>query len=164
MQRGGKRPGSGRKKGGTNKITSDVRQAIMEAFSILGGAEYLRKVATEDPKAFCALRESSSPSRSLATRRTRRCRGWRSTPRPTKPESNGLNEPQESAGFLPPQLWVQQSGPLTEAIASRWCQEPWRPVAEEREQRQKTTRSARRAGQVAPQPREAHCLKSASRR
>ena len=55
MPRGGKRPGSGRKKGGTNKITSDVRQAIMDAFSILGGAEYLRKVATEDPKAFCAL-------------------------------------------------------------------------------------------------------------
>ncbi len=55
MPRGGKRPGSGRKKGSTNKLTSDVRQAIMEAFSILGGAEYLRKVATEDPKAFCAL-------------------------------------------------------------------------------------------------------------
>jgi hypothetical protein len=55
MPRGGKRPGSGRKKGGTNKITADVREAIMEAFSILGGAEYLRKVATEDPKAFCAL-------------------------------------------------------------------------------------------------------------
>ena len=55
MPRGGKRPGSGRKKGGTNKITADVREAIMEAFSILGGVEYLRKVATEDPKAFCAL-------------------------------------------------------------------------------------------------------------
>ncbi len=27
----------------------------MEAFSILGGAEYLRKVATEDPKALCTL-------------------------------------------------------------------------------------------------------------
>jgi hypothetical protein len=27
----------------------------MEAFSILGGAEYLRKVAAEDPKAFCTL-------------------------------------------------------------------------------------------------------------
>jgi hypothetical protein len=49
-----------------------------------------------------------------------------------KPESSGLPEPQENAGFLPPQLWVPQSGPLTEAIASRWCQEPWRPVAEER--------------------------------
>jgi hypothetical protein len=55
MRRGGKRPGSGRKKGGTNKITSDLREAIMEAFSIVGGVEYLCAVAREDPKAFCAL-------------------------------------------------------------------------------------------------------------
>jgi hypothetical protein len=55
MPRGGKRPGSGRKKGGTNKITSDVKQAILEAFSALGGAKYLCAVAREDPKAFCAL-------------------------------------------------------------------------------------------------------------
>jgi hypothetical protein len=39
----------------SNKITADVREAIIQAFGILGGAEYLRKVATEDPKAFCAL-------------------------------------------------------------------------------------------------------------
>jgi hypothetical protein len=32
-----------------------VRQAIMEAFSILGGAEYLCAVACEGFKAFCAL-------------------------------------------------------------------------------------------------------------
>ena len=55
MTRGGKRPGSGRKKGGTNKITSDVKQAILEAFNALGGVEYLCAVAREDPKAFCAL-------------------------------------------------------------------------------------------------------------
>jgi hypothetical protein len=55
MPRGGKRPGSGRKKGGTNKITADVRQAIMEAFSTLGGVEYLKRVAITDPKTFCAL-------------------------------------------------------------------------------------------------------------
>jgi hypothetical protein len=55
MARGGKRPGSGRKKGGTNKITSDVKQAILEAFNALGGVEYLCAVAREDPKAFCAL-------------------------------------------------------------------------------------------------------------
>jgi len=55
MPRGGKRPGSGRKKGGTNKVTADVKQAIMEAFSALGGVEYLCVVAREDPKAFCAL-------------------------------------------------------------------------------------------------------------
>ena len=55
MRRGGKRPGSGRKKGGTNKITSDVKQAILEAFNALGGVEYLCAVARENPKAFCAL-------------------------------------------------------------------------------------------------------------
>ena len=55
MPRGGKRPGSGRKKGGTNKITSDVRQAIMEAFDTVGGVKYLKRVAITDPKAFCAL-------------------------------------------------------------------------------------------------------------
>jgi len=55
MPRGGKRPGSGRKKGGTNKITADVKQAIMEAFSALGGVEYLKRVAITDPKTFCAL-------------------------------------------------------------------------------------------------------------
>ena len=43
MRRGGKRPGSGRKKGGTNKITSDVKQAILEAFNALGGVESLIK-------------------------------------------------------------------------------------------------------------------------
>ena len=55
MPRGGKRPGSGRKKGGTNKVTADVKQAIMEAFNALGGVEYLCAVARKDPKAFCAL-------------------------------------------------------------------------------------------------------------
>jgi hypothetical protein len=55
VPRGGKRPGSGRKKGGTNKITSDVKQAILEALNALGGVEYLCAVAREDPKAFCAL-------------------------------------------------------------------------------------------------------------
>ena len=33
----------------------DVRQAIMGALSILGGAECLCAVASEDPRAFCAL-------------------------------------------------------------------------------------------------------------
>ena len=50
MPRGGKRPGSGRKKGGTNKITADVREAILKAFDLAGGVEYLCAVAREDPK------------------------------------------------------------------------------------------------------------------
>src|SRR5215813_4027620 len=55
MPRGGKRQGSGRKKGVPNKITADVKQAILEAFSALGGVEYLKRVAITDPKSFCAL-------------------------------------------------------------------------------------------------------------
>jgi hypothetical protein len=51
MPRGGKRPGSGRKKGGTNKITADVREAIIQAFGMVGAVEYLYAVARED----CAL-------------------------------------------------------------------------------------------------------------
>ena len=55
MPRGGMRQGSGRKKGVPNKITADVKHAIMEAFSALGGVEYLKRVAITDPKSFCAL-------------------------------------------------------------------------------------------------------------
>jgi len=55
MSRGGKRQGSGRKKGVPNKITADLKQAIIEAFSALGGVEYLKRVAITDPKSFCAL-------------------------------------------------------------------------------------------------------------
>src|SRR5215510_4555756 len=55
MPRGGKRQGSGRKKGVPNKITRDLREAILAAFSALGGVEYLKRVAITDPKSFCAL-------------------------------------------------------------------------------------------------------------
>jgi len=45
----------GRQKGIPNKITTDVRQAILQAFHKAGGVAYLTKVANEDPKVFCAL-------------------------------------------------------------------------------------------------------------
>jgi hypothetical protein len=69
MPRGGKRPGSGRKKGGTNKITADARQAIMEAFGMVGGVEYLVRSLVRIPKPSAPSWASSSPSRSRATRR-----------------------------------------------------------------------------------------------
>jgi len=47
--------GPGRPKGSPNKITSDIRTAIMSAFSEVGGQAYLVKVAHEDPKTFCTL-------------------------------------------------------------------------------------------------------------
>ena len=53
--RGGPRPNSGRKKGSPNKITRDVKEAILSAFSEVGGADYLVKLAKEDQRTFCAL-------------------------------------------------------------------------------------------------------------
>lgn len=55
MPKGGARPGAGRKKGIPNKLTTDVKTAIVEAFDRAGGIDYLVGVANNDPKAFCAL-------------------------------------------------------------------------------------------------------------
>lgn len=45
----------GRKKGTPNKTTRQIKEAIIEAFELEGGVDYLRKVAAEDSKTFCAL-------------------------------------------------------------------------------------------------------------
>lgn len=47
--------GKGRPKGSPNKITTSIKEAIVEAFDKSGGVEYLVKVAEEDPKTFCGL-------------------------------------------------------------------------------------------------------------
>lgn len=52
---GGKRPGAGRKKGVPNKITTELKTAILRAFDSVGGETYLAKVAEENPQTFCAL-------------------------------------------------------------------------------------------------------------
>ena len=52
---GGKRQGAGRKRGVPNKLTAHVREAVENAFSALGGEDYLVKVAKEDPRTFCTL-------------------------------------------------------------------------------------------------------------
>lgn len=45
----------GRKFGTPNKITTDLKDAIMQAFDRAGGVAYLRKVAAEQPQVFCTL-------------------------------------------------------------------------------------------------------------
>jgi hypothetical protein len=45
----------GRRKGTPNKMTQNVKAAILEAFENAGGREYLEAVADKDPKTFCAL-------------------------------------------------------------------------------------------------------------
>ena len=53
--RGGKREGAGRKKGTPNKLTTDIKKVILEAFEELGGPDYLVEVAKENPAVFCNL-------------------------------------------------------------------------------------------------------------
>jgi hypothetical protein len=53
--RGGRRPGSGRKPGTPNKLTADIRASILEAYNLAGGAQYLVKQSQANPQAFMAL-------------------------------------------------------------------------------------------------------------
>jgi integrase len=53
--KGGKRQGAGRKKGVHNKLTRNVKEAILQAFNDEGGVDYLRMVAKKDFKTFCTL-------------------------------------------------------------------------------------------------------------
>ena len=50
-----KRNRGGRPKGSPNKITADIKAAIMAAFGDVGGKDYLRSLATSDARTFCAL-------------------------------------------------------------------------------------------------------------
>jgi hypothetical protein len=52
---GGKRPGSGRKKGEPNKVTKQLKDMILGALDDSGGQKYLAKQASENPNAFLAL-------------------------------------------------------------------------------------------------------------
>lgn len=45
----------GRQKGTPNKMTADVKAAVVEAFENAGGVSYLTKVAMENPQVFCTL-------------------------------------------------------------------------------------------------------------
>lgn len=47
--------GMGRKKGSVNKITKTIKEAIEVSFIKVGGAEYLAKMAIEQPVAYMTL-------------------------------------------------------------------------------------------------------------
>lgn len=61
MAKGGIRPGAGRKKGVPNKLTKDIKAALMAAFELAGGQDYLLTIAKTDPKTFCALLGKAMP-------------------------------------------------------------------------------------------------------
>lgn len=54
-KRGGKRPGSGRKKGVPNKFTQALKDQILGALDAAGGQDYLARQAEENPGPFMAL-------------------------------------------------------------------------------------------------------------
>lgn len=45
----------GRKRGTPNKVTADLKDAILGALRAKGGQDYLEKVADNDPRTFCGL-------------------------------------------------------------------------------------------------------------
>lgn len=49
------KPGPGRPKGCKDKVTTDVKNAILNAFKTVGGEDYLVTVARENPTVFCSL-------------------------------------------------------------------------------------------------------------
>ena len=55
MPNGGKREGSGRKKGVPNKFTSDIRGMIIGALNENGGQDWLAKQMKDNPVAFMGL-------------------------------------------------------------------------------------------------------------
>jgi len=52
---------AGRPKGSQNKLTVAVKEALQAAFDGVGGAEYLKWVARNEPKAFCMLLGKALP-------------------------------------------------------------------------------------------------------
>jgi len=66
MAKGGARPGAGRKPGTPNKITADIRQAIMSALDRAGGEDYLLNLARTDPRVFVTLLAKTVPTNVIA--------------------------------------------------------------------------------------------------
>src|SRR5215831_18852756 len=64
FKRGDPKPANGGRKAGTpNKLTSDVRQMILDALNEAGGVAYLRRQADENPVAFMGLLGKILPQR-----------------------------------------------------------------------------------------------------
>lgn len=59
--------GPGRPKGSANKITTDIRKTIANAFEKAGGETYLVQVAKTDPKTFLTLLGKIVPAELHAT-------------------------------------------------------------------------------------------------
>jgi len=61
----GRHVGGGSRKGIPNRTTVAVRNAIVDAFERVGGANYLEQVARQEPKVFCVLLAKILPKQAL---------------------------------------------------------------------------------------------------
>jgi hypothetical protein len=119
MPRGGKRPGSGRKKGVPNKIAADVKQAILEALSALGGVEYLKRVAITDPKTFCALLGKLIPVKVAGDVDSPITLHATIDRPPDETREQWLARTARERGLLAPAIVGPTAGPQTDAITTR---------------------------------------------
>ena len=62
---GGARAGAGRPKGVPNKTTTDMKVAILEAFERAGGADYLTRLAVDEPRTFVTLLAKVLPNENV---------------------------------------------------------------------------------------------------
>ncbi len=66
FKKGEKRPGQGRPKGMTNKVTQAVKDCILQAFHEAGGVKYLVRQSKENPVAFMSLMGRIIPTEVVA--------------------------------------------------------------------------------------------------
>ena len=63
----GRAKSGGRKPGTPNKLTTDVRAAILGAFNKLGGEDWLVRLARRDPKSFATLLGKLVPTHDVSS-------------------------------------------------------------------------------------------------
>lgn len=81
-KRGGRRPGSGRKPGTPNKLTSTVKMMVLGALDKLGGEAYLVRMAKKHPQAYMTLLGKIIPTQVVGDM------SYRFVARMPKPEGN----------------------------------------------------------------------------
>lgn len=60
------KPGPGRPKGSVNRVTKDIREAVLAAFEGAGGSDYLIQQAHDNPQAFMTLLGKCMPAQVAA--------------------------------------------------------------------------------------------------
>ncbi len=54
-RKGERTEGSGRQTGSRNKVTLQIKEALLQSFKNVGGIKYLERLAREEPRAYASL-------------------------------------------------------------------------------------------------------------